>query len=280
MTIAQAVVLAVIQGLTEFLPVSSSGHLVLAKSLMSIQSPGALWEIALHFGTLLAVFVVFQRELRETVAGFVGGALATISGNGWRSTWRARPGFRMGCYIIIGTFPAAVAALLLRGAIEGLFSKPILSAVMIFVTGEILWLTRPYALQRAKGTIRTRDSIAIGGAQALALLPGISRSGVTISAALMRGVSREQAAKFSFLLLVPAVLGAMVFDAAKFSALPSNEIPAMLLGVAASAVTGYLALRFLLRVVRKGKLHYFAYYCWAIGIAAAVVYWARTPLLY
>lgn len=280
MNIAQAIVLGVLQGLTEFLPVSSSGHMVLAKSLMGIQSPGALWEVALHLGTLLAIVIVFRRDLYAAIAGFLLGAGDLLRGRGWGRTWRERDGFRMGCYIVLGTLPAAAVGLLLTDAIDGLFSRPILSAAMIFATGEILWLSRPYGLLRSRGEIRAGDSLVMGVAQAVAILPGISRSGATISAGLMRGVDRDAAARFSFLLSIPAILGATVLQTHRIAVLPPDGLLIMALGIAVAAATGYLALRVLLGVVRAGKLHCFAYYCWAVAIVAAALLWAATPSTY
>ena len=273
MTLLQAIVLAVIQGATEFLPVSSSGHLVLAKKLMGVELAGAFWEVALHFGTLIAVVVVFRRELWDVITGFLAGLARVIRGATWRRTWSDLPDFRLGIYIILGTIPAGIVALLFRRHIEAAFSDAIQSAVLIFLTGQILWWSRPHSLIPSEGRVRVWDSLWIGCAQAIAILPGISRSGITISAALSRGISRDRAARFSFLLAVPTILGGAVIKAPELTTIPGGQTVPLIAGVAISAITGYVALKLLLRVVRRGRLHLFAYYCWTIGIVGTTVLW-------
>ena len=275
MTLPRAVLLAIVQGITEFLPVSSSGHLVVIKAMLGAESPGAMWEVALHLGTLIAVLLVFRRELKNITVGFCAG-LADLGRHGTRRVWQDRPDFRMAGYILLGTVPAGVVGLVFGGRIERLFSQPMLSAVMILVTGGILSLTRPHSLVRPQGRVRLLDSLWIGAAQAAALLPGISRSGTTISMGLMRGIRRQDAARFSFLLAVPATLAAAVAQLPKIGRLPGSEMLAMVTGLCVAAVTGYLALRLLLRVVDRGKLHYFAYYCWAAGAGAILFFWASS----
>jgi len=275
MTFLQSILVAMVQGLTEFLPVSSSGHMVLVESALGINTEGVLWEVALHVGTLLAVFAVFWRELWQAVAGLGSGLAQCFGKRPITAIWEREPGFRMGCYILIATIPAAVIGITVGDIIKSLFSKPILSAVLIFVTGEILWLSRPHSLMHPAGKLKLADSIAIGLAQAAALLPGISRSGITISAGLTQGIGREQAVRFSFLLSVPAILGAAVLESRKLSGLPAEQIAPMISGVAVAAVSGYIALRFLLRVVKAGKLHLFSYYCWAISIIGVTLLWSE-----
>ena len=273
MTLIQSILVALVQGLTEFLPVSSSGHMVLVETFLGAHTDGVLWEVALHVGTLLAVFAVFRRDLRMVIVEFCSGLGRLVGKGSAADVWKDKPGFRMGCYIIIGTIPAAVIGLTLRDSIERFFSQPILAAIMIFVTGEILWLTRPHALARPSGKMALGDGIFVGIAQALALVPGISRSGITISAGLARGIDRAQAARFSFLLAIPAILGGALLEARKLRTIPSEHITPMIVGILVAAVSGYLALRFLLRVVNAGKLHLFAYYCWAVGIAGVIILW-------
>ena len=266
MTYLQSVVMALVQGITEFLPVSSSGHLVLTKSLLGVNSPGALYEVALHMGTLAAVMVVFWRDLRQVVAGFCSSLSKWAHGTCWTDVWKADPNFRMGCYIILGTAPIAAVGMGLGWLLERLFSQPILSAAMIFVTGEILWLSRPHSMIRSDGKIQLPDSLAIGAAQAAALVPGISRSGITIATGMIIGINREQAARFSFLLFIPAILGVGISKTCDAFTLPNNQILPLFAGMAVAGVSGYIALRILLRIVKAGRLHCFAYYCWAASV--------------
>jgi len=273
----QAAVVALVQGLTEFLPVSSSGHMVLTEAVLGVDTPGATWEVAFHFGTLLAVLVIFWREVWNTCAGFLTGVFRLLGGAKASAVWAGNGGLRMGTYILIGTIPAVLVVAALKEHIEATFGHPIISAAMIFITGEILWLSRPHGLLRRQGKLRAPDSVAIGIAQAFALLPGISRSGATIAVGLMCGVEREQAARFSFFLAVPAILGGSLLKFDDIRSLPTAQLPAMGLGVAIAALSGTLALLVLLRVVRAGRLHFFAYYCWAVSILGAVYLWSTHP---
>ncbi len=275
MGLFQILILAAIQGLTEFLPVSSSGHTVLAKTLLNLKTPGAVWEVALHLGTLLAVFVVFWGEIFRVVNGFVAGLKELSGRKGWREVYRENESFRLGWYVIFGTIPVVVAGLTLRTWIEGMFSNGILAMIMVFITGEILWLTRIYSRYRPEGDIRLSDAVIMGVAQAFALVPGISRSGSTIALGMMRGVERNRAATFSFLLVIPATLGATIVESRHVMTMSAEALPFMAIGILASALVGYVALRVLLQVVRRGKLHWFAYYCWAVAMAGAALCWAK-----
>lgn len=275
MTFFEAMVLAAVQGVTEFLPVSSSGHMVLFKVLLDVETPGVLWETALHVGTLLAVVILFRREIAQTVGGFLGGLRGVARGGGWRRTWQERPCFRTGWYIIVGSAPAAVFGLTMKSTLEALFSNGIVAMIMLFLTGEILWLTRHHSCFAPRGRVRLSDSIVIGIVQALALFPGISRSGSTIAAGLLRGVKRDEAAGFSFLLAIPAIVGASALEIRHICVVPAGELPVLALAVAAAGLVGYGALRLLLSVVRAGRLYWFAYYCWAVSILGVTLCWAK-----
>lgn len=278
MNLLDALFLAVVQGLTEFLPISSSGHLVLAKAILRVQSPGAVWEVALHVGTLLAVFTVFCREILCVITGLIRGVSRVFGADGWKKTWADDGDFRMACYLVVGSIPAGCAGLFLKPFIDGLFSNLTLALIMLFVTGELLWLTRSQRLYRPSGKLRLTDAIVIGIVQAFALLPGISRSGSTICFALFRGVETQRAARFSFLLAAPAILGGALLDAGQITALPKNEISLLLAGVVASALVGYAALRLLLGLVATGKLYWFAWYCWGVAVAGLAWLWSSGSL--
>jgi undecaprenyl-diphosphatase len=273
MNVWDAVILAVVQGLTEFLPVSSSAHLVITKALLNLHTEGVLWEVALHVGTLMAVVALMWRDVWSTVAGFCSGMAGLFGGRPWKQVWEESADFRMSWYIIIGTIPAGLVGVALHEPIERLFQSPIAAAAMLFVTGEILWLTRPHSLLPSQRGIELKDSFWIGVAQAVAVLPGISRSGATISAGLLRDVNRERATRFSFLLSIPVILGAALLEGRKIRSLPTEQIHTILIGMGVAAIVGYLALLVLLKVVRAGRLHCFAYYCWAVSLAAIAWFW-------
>lgn len=273
MTTSQAVIIAVVQGLTEFLPVSSSAHIVLAKTLMRVETPGISWEVVLHLSTLAAILVALRRQVAQTVVGFVRGLRQAIGERAWRRTWKSDPEFRLGWYLIIGTVPAGVAGALFHSAIERLFSNGLAAMAFLFLTGEILWLTRPHSIYGSAGEIRWSDSVIVGLAQACALLPGISRSGSTIAAGVMRGVDRVRAVEFSFLLSIPAIVGAVALDAREILSTPAGQFRTLVLGGLVAGSVGYVALRLLFRLVRQGHLHWFAYYCWVVSVIGFALCW-------
>lgn len=270
MTWVKAIILGVVQGLTEFLPVSSTGHLVLVKRLMGVTPPteGArvLWEVVLHLGTLLAVIAVLRREVWMVLAGFFRGLAA--SRTGLVQAVRRERGFALALLVLLGSIPAWLVGMGLQGFVESLFGRPYVAAGALLVTGTFLFVTRYARETRRDGEVGWLDAILVGLAQAVAICPGISRSGATISAGLFRGVDRAQAARFSFLLLIPATAGAAVLEMRKLSEVPTEALAPLLVGGVVSAVVGLLAFVALIRVVKAGKLHYFSYYCWALGLLA------------
>lgn len=265
--------LGVLQGATEFLPISSSGHLVAAQKLLSIESPGILLEVSLHFGTLLAILIVFRTEIWQIVRETCLGAWLMLRGSGRQEALERAPRLPMGVAIILGTIPAGLAGIFLRDSIDALFESDLrVTGVFLMITGALLLAARlaPRGEVERVGPLR---GVLVGMAQAFALLPGISRSGSTIVTGYFLGIRRPAAARFSFLLAIPALAGAMVLeggralgDAAAGTA--SVENPAALLaGTGMAAIVGWICLVFLLRVVKKGKLHWFAAYCLPAGLA-------------
>ncbi|MGD8741119.1 MAG: undecaprenyl-diphosphate phosphatase, partial [Desulfobacterales bacterium] len=266
----------IIQGLTEFLPVSSSGHLVLFQQLFGLKEAELFFDVCVHLGTLLAVIVVFQREIRNIIAAL----WRLISLAGQKETIlqqiESDPDLKMALLIVIGSIPTAVLGLAFHGIADQLFSSSFFAGLMLMVTGLLLWLTR-----RAKpgergtdieGFSRTKAFI-IGMVQGLAIIPGISRSGSTISIGLLLGIDRETAARYSFLLSIPAIVGAGALSLKDGLSQTDLAIWLSLLGAAAAALVGYGALKMLLSVVKKGRLYVFAPYCWLVGILAIVFSW-------
>ncbi len=271
----EATFLGVVQGLTEFLPVSSSGHLVAFQHVLGLQSPEFLFDVVVHGGTLLAVLLVYGRDLLEIIRQTLLAAADTVRQGNARAVWRNRPYFRLAVYLLIGSVPAASAGLLFQDALEAAFGSLVSVGSMLLLTGAFLYGTRfRTAAVRDLAALRLRDSLAIGVAQSLALLPGVSRSGITISAGLFCGLNRDLSARFSFLLSVPAILGANLLQAYKAweSAQAINGWP-LLVGGSTALITGYFALRVLLRFVHRGQLHHFSYYCWAVGASILALSW-------
>jgi len=265
MSFVNALILGVLQGLTEFLPVSSSGHLVLAQELLGISHQGDIsFEVFVHFGTLISVMAALRRD----VAGIVSALLRAVQNPSQAADlYRTNEFFRVAIFILIGSIPAAIVGLRFEDSITKLFNDSKLVSVMLMITGFILFLTK-FANPRDDRSVGVVSSILIGCAQAFAIIPGISRSGSTISVALFSGVSREQSAKFSFLLALPAIFGATLLKTRDMILTPptSEKFFVLVLGTVVAAISGYVAIVFLLNVLRKRRFTMFAYYCFVAGI--------------
>ncbi len=260
------IVLSLVQGLTEFLPISSSGHLGLIRALWGISLPGLLFETLVHLGTLLSVLWVFRREVELLLRALAHPRLE-----------RAEQHRRLLGLILVGMIPTAIFGLLLDPWLEWAFGSLIVIGSGLLCTGTILFLA-----ERKRGETReTRarsleemtlwDALAIGAAQGMAVLPGVSRSGATIGLGLILGLERGLAAEFSFLLAIPAILGAAAlkgWEAWQAQASYAGLIGPYLLGTALAAISGALAIKYLLRLLRRGRLTPFAYYCWLLGAGA------------
>ena len=260
-------VLGVVQGLTEFFPVSSSGHLVLGEKLLGITSEGAALEIALHLATAVAIIVGLRRDIRRLLAAFFGGLFGKVLRGRPREAWTDAH-FRMSVLILLGSVPAGLVGILFDDRIEAQFSNVLLVGITLLVTGALLLSTR-FARPEADAALGPGRALIIGVAQAFAILPGISRSGTTISAAVWTGIDRDQAARFSFLLFLPAGLGAALLKLpGAFEAGMEVSTGALAIGFVAAGLVSYVALFTLLRIVRRGGLFWFAPYCWAVGMFA------------
>lgn len=269
MNIVQALILGIVQGATEFLPISSSGHLVLVPWLLDWAEPGLAFDTIVHWGTLVAILVVFWRDLITLVTAWVRSLVErNLDQTEARLAW----------LIIVGTLPAALMGYLWEDFFESLFSSPGRVAVLLLVTGAILALSeRLGKRQRSLGDLGWLDSVLIGLAQACAIAPGISRSGATIAMGLLRGVKREAAAHYSFLLATPIILGAGLLQLVRLfqAGAVGVQLPPLIIGFLAAAISGYLCIRFLLSYLQRDRLYVFAIYCWAAGIASLTIFLMR-----
>lgn len=256
MTIWQAAVLGLIQGVTEFLPVSSSGHLVIVQSWLGVEEPSLTFDVMVHFGTLIAVLAALRSDWTPIVSGLLG------------DRTQGPEGRRRLFLLIVGSIPVGVAGLALKDRIEALFGSAAFAGWMLLLTGFILWFADRRAKRRgaarALEQVGVVDALLIGIGQACAILPGLSRSGVTIAAGLMRGLSREAAARFAFLLAIPAILGATVLEAPGVLR-DVDGIGVILVGTLTAAIAGYWAITLFLRLLRHGSLLGFAVYTWVVG---------------
>ena len=246
----EALGLGVVQGLTEFLPVSSSGHLLILERLLGVRTPGVLFEVALHVATLLSVVLYYRGRILELAVGCATGR---------REAWRYVGKLGM------GTVPAVIAVLLAGDLLEAQFDLPPVAGAGLLLTGFALWTTRNTGASAHEAEPSWRAAALIGCAQAFAILPGISRSGTTVAVALALGVAPVRAAEFSFLLGVLAVLGAAARELPGLATVPPDVRGALVVGGAAALVSGVAAIWLFVRLVRAGSIHRFAFYVWAVG---------------
>ena len=275
MTFLEAILLGIIQGLTEFLPISSSGHLVLAQQFLGLKEPLVFFDVMLHVGTLAAVLVVY----REAIGKLAIGGLSTLGNSQFwrepRTIFNTSTELKFIWLILLGTIPTGVIAVLFKSELESFFHEVRLVSIMLILTGVILQLPR-LRTQDADGSDDSTDKLKtwhaplIGIAQGCAITPGISRSGTTISLALFLGIPAKTAAEYSFLLSIPAILGAVVL---KIRDVGDTTIPLHIVGAGmlASFIVGYIALRFLLVVLNRGKFSLFSYYCIALGLVSLLI---------
>ena len=257
----QAILLGIIQGVTEFLPISSTAHLILAPWIFGWDDPGLAFDVVLHLGTLTGIIAFFRRDFYSMVMGMfstrtAGNAIAGIEG-------------RLGWYIIIGTIPAGLAGLFLKDQIETVLRSPRIIAVSLIVFGLILlWAEVVGRKKRRMDHLNIIDAIVIGCAQAVALIPGVSRSGITITAGLFRNLERAAAARFAFLLSTPVIMAGGLLSAVDVykEGLPQDMFWPFVAGFAASAISGFIAIKYLLLFLGKRKVNVFVYYRIVVGI--------------
>jgi undecaprenyl-diphosphatase len=265
MDVIQAFILGLVQGVTEFIPVSSSGHLVLVPWLLGWNPPGLVFDTMAHWGTLLAVLAYFWRDWWRLIVAWVRGLV--------RWDWRD-PDARLMWFLILGSIPAAAVGYLLESVFERLFGEPVWVSFFLLVTAGLLalaeWLGRR---ARDIGDLRWPDALLIGLGQAAAIAPGISRSGTTMAVGLFRGLERPAAARFSFLLATPVILGAGLFKLLDLLVVPNPlaQLPILLVGFVTAAASGYLCVWGLLRYLQWGRFYIFSLYCVWMGVSCLIV---------
>ena len=252
----KAAVLGMVQGLTEFLPVSSTAHLVLLRWFTGWKN-GVLeslaFDVALHAGTLLSLFICFRKDIKEMLG----------------------KNHRLLMLILLGTIPAGVAGILLEDIVEGTLRSPVIIAFALVAIGAVMLIAERFQKTREMKDITIADALLIGLAQAVALVPGVSRSGITISAALFLGLRREASARFAFLLSMPVIGGAALLEAGRLLREPSGfDLPLFAMGFITSMIAGVLAIRFLMSYLRRHPLNAFVYY--RFGLAAVITGWFYT----
>ncbi|RZN37733.1 MAG: undecaprenyl-diphosphate phosphatase [Methanophagales archaeon ANME-1-THS] len=253
MDYVQAIVLGIVQGLTEWLPISSSGHLVIIQELCGIQVP-LLFDIMLHFGTLLAVFAMFWKDLLKIVASIIHLDFGSEYGT-------------LALFLVVGSIPVALVGALFHDFFKSLFRNLTAVGVALLITSVVLYSSKFHSESK---TLNYKESFLVGIAQAIAIMPGISRSGFTIATGLLRGIDRREIFRFSFLLSIPAIIGANLFELAT-APLAGFDLIGMIAGTLTAAVVGYLSLKLLLRLVVNRKFYLFSFYCLALGLLILVI---------
>lgn len=262
MSFWESIVLGIIQGLTEFLPVSSSGHIELGKAIFGIDETeaGLLFTVTLHFATALSTIIVFRKDILELIKGIL------------KVEWNYETKFTS--FILLSMIPAVLVGLFFKDQIDGFFSGNILLvSFMLILTGVLLFLSD--RLGRRDGIMNAKNAVLLGIIQAIAILPGISRSGSTIALAVLLGINRERAARFSFLMVLPLIFGAMAKEILDYSSLEASSLDStvdlpIIFGFIAALISGIFACRWMITIVKKSKLIYFAIYCWIIGIIGLI----------
>ena len=250
----QAFILGIMQGLTEFLPISSSGHLVLAQHILDVETPGILLEVVLHMGTLVAILIYFYDDIKQLL----------------QSVIKARENAReYTIYLIIATIPSICVGVLFRDIIETSFTVSIVKWMLI-ITGLVVGSTYFFQNRPSRELVMI-TALCIGFAQVFALLPGISRSGMTISAALIMGIQHEKAAKFAFFMAIPVLFGAGLLQLFTVDSQTNLSFLPLIIGFISSAVTGYLVINWLLAVISRGKFYLFSLYCFVVSLLAITI---------
>ncbi len=267
--IVLAAILGLVQAVTEFLPISSSAHLILARHVLDFEAvDGLTFDVALHIGTLIAVVVYFWGDLRALARGFLGSVT--------RRSGPADPAGRLAWYVIAACVPAGLVGLFFEGAIEDHFRNPSVIVVTLLLGAFMfLWVERRFKHEGEMHALSLKQAISIGAAQSLALVPGVSRSGITIVVGMMCGLRRDQAARFSFLMASPLMLAAGAKKSLDLfgQTITSAQLTVLAVGVVTSAIAGWLVIRFLLDFLRRRGLDVFAYYRIALAIVVAIVIW-------
>lgn len=270
MTYFQAIILGIFQGISEFLPISSSGHLVVLQHFFSIEEGNLFFTEMLHFGTLISIFIVFFNDIIKIIAEFFKMIGQGIKNKKFQLTNIYQ---KMAILIIVGSIPTAIIGLLFQETFEKLYSSLLYISIAFIVTGFILWIVDKKSIGEKKVKNMTYgDAVIIGTFQGIAIIPGISRSGSTIAGGLFRGLNRNLATEYSFLLALPATFGAAILGI-KDVIQTGNEVYfslPLLTGVIISAVVGIISIKLLIKLLQNKKLHYFSYYLWTLGIILLV----------
>lgn len=289
MTLIESIILGLVQGLAEFLPISSSGHLAILEETLNIQNAGIVYDVMLHIGTLLAVVVAFFPDIKKLVIETIGiiCCVAINIGRFFSNLGRPRNNKkdylpivnssyrRFVLLIIVSTIPTAIIGVLLKNVVKAAAGSLLVVGICLIISGILLFVAdRIVTGKKRVNKVKYSEAGFIGIIQGFATMPGISRSGATITAGLLCGFDRTFAVKYSFIMSIPAILGAMILEIKDFASMSvsSNELLYYFVGMIVAAVVGFIAIKVVLNIVKKKKYKYFAYYCLLIGLVAIIWY--------
>lgn len=271
MELIDSFLLGLIQGLTEFLPISSSGHLVLGEALLG----GGLdknitFEVVVHFGTLCSILIYYRKKIADIFGSWFN---LPGSSQSFSEQWQTDSNFKLTWFVLLSMIPALIVGLTLKDQIENIFLNPFMVSIMLLVTGVILFMTR--FRDSFPNHLKTGSAFGIGLAQAFAILPGISRSGSTISLGLYLGIKRKEVADFSFLMVIPVIGGAMLLEVKEMVevGIAVNDAIPLIIGFFTAFISGYFALKYLIILLQNKGIHPFAWYCWVLGAVGLIYFW-------
>ncbi len=271
MEIIDSFLLGLIQGLTEFLPISSSGHLVLGKDLLGGKLDKSItFEVVVHFGTLCSILIYYRKKIGDILRSLWD---LVLNPNEFSNKASNDSNIKLSGFILLSMIPAMIVGFTMKDMIENVFLNPFPVSIMLLVTGTILFSTR--FRDQFPNDITSSSAFGIGLAQAFAILPGISRSGSTISLGLYLGIKREEVANFSFLMVIPVIAGAMMLEVKTMMemGIPMAAFWDLVVGFLTSFISGYFALKYLIIILQSKGIHPFAWYCWALGLTGLFFYW-------
>ena len=271
MHLIQAVLLGIVQGLTEFLPVSSSAHLVIFQHLFGFNQPELLFDVALHFGTLFAVFAYYRKEIRSIIQQSYLGLISWFQNKNRSVVFDQFPDFKFALHVLLASIPTALIGFAFKDYFEAMFGSAEWTSIQLIMNAGILWLAVvPLKHPERVSGLNWKKGLLIGVAQGIAIVPGISRSGITIVTALWLGMQADESVKFSFFLSIVAILGAGILEFHHTHPASSFAMSEILLGSFFAFGAGWLSIVYLLKILRRGKFHMFAYYCLMVGIVSLI----------
>lgn len=267
----ESFLIGLLQGVTEFLPISSSGHIVVLQAILGHDlEQGFTMNIVTHFATLFSIIIYFHKDLRDLVISFFEMLKAPIRSF---KDWDNDETLRFNTYVLASMLPAGIAGFTIRHQLDTVFANPLGVSMMFIFTGLLLFATKFYGMGEKKMTLK--NTFLIGCAQAIALIPGVSRSGITIAAGVFLNMNRNDIARFTFIMMLPVVAGATLVEALDMTSsdFTSEIYIQLIIGFTAALISGYYSLKYLIILFKSKGIHYFAYYCWAIGVLGLYYFW-------